>query len=459
MKSKDGKFKYHQNQYGHWTVRFYCEESRRRARNCQTVTERDNLIRAIKRQEPLDRWFPSEPEVRRVFSVDEIFPEWIEHGRAIRKTSESCIRNYIAQFTHHILPCIGKVLVSELGIHEIEKVAKAIATTKPMTRSYTAIREAQEDFFGDDDFLSLSYQREILIALCTFGKWAFERGFCNTPPFKSFRMPPVPEQPYDYWRPEDEDKFFDWVESGGYYELETNRYQHRGKSNVKIKLQLRHADAIADIVLFALRSGMRLGEIGYLKREDVDFEKGWVLVRGSYSSKERKLKHTTKGKKSRRIEMNADMRSILMKYEQLNGRDRLFNINRSRIHQFSELCKLAGVRPIHFHGLRHTCLTNLANGFGMDAPLNILKVQLIAGHSDLKTTQRYVHCEGIEGTSSRQWSREERKTRSLDAEMGIQSDQEDQPKDSRKIDATIPIPDSSDSVVIPSKRNLQLVRN
>ena len=37
-------------------------------------------------------------------------------------------------------------------------------------------------------------------------------------------------------------------------------------------------------------------------------------------------------------------------------------------------------------------------------------------HSDLKTTQRYVHCDGVEDTSSRQWSREERKRRALDEE-------------------------------------------
>jgi hypothetical protein len=45
----------------------------------------------------------------------------------------------------------------------------------------------------------------------------------------------------------------------------------------------------------------------------------------------------------------------------------------------------------------------------MDAPLSILKVQMIAGHSDLKTTMRYVHSDGVRGTSSLQWSREERR--------------------------------------------------
>jgi integrase len=83
------------------------------------------------------------------------------------------------------------------------------------------------------------------------------------------------------------------------------------------------------------------------------------------------VKKTTKGKTFRIIEMNDDMRNIL--------------------------------------SLRHTCLTNLANGYGMDAPLPLPHVQKIAGHKDIATTMRYVHVDGIENTTSRQWSREQRK--------------------------------------------------
>ena len=86
----------------------------------------------------------------------------------------------------------------------------------------------------------------------------------------------------------------------------------------------------------------------------------------------------------------------------------LFNIEMNCIKSFSKTCRLAGVKEIHFHSLRHTCLTNLANGYGMKQALPLPKVQQIAGHADIKTTMRYVHNDIIRETASLQWSREER---------------------------------------------------
>ena len=89
--------------------------------------------------------------------------------------------------------------------------------------------------------------------------------------------------------------------------------------------------------------------------------------------------------------------------------DLLFNTRTWAVKNFSKYCAKAGVREIHFHSIRHTCLTNLANGYGMDSPLPLPQVQKIAGHKDVATTMRYVHVDGIENTGSRQWSRERRR--------------------------------------------------
>ena len=87
----------------------------------------------------------------------------------------------------------------------------------------------------------------------------------------------------------------------------------------------------------------------------------------------------------------------------------LFKTDTWAIKNFSKYCAKAGVREIHFHSLRHTCFTNLANGYGMDSPLPLPQVQKIAGHKDVATTMRYVHADAIENTGSRQWSRGQRK--------------------------------------------------
>jgi integrase len=161
----------------------------------------------------------------------------------------------------------------------------------------------------------------------------------------------------------------------------------------------------------ALRSGLRKGEIGAITPRDVNFGENFIVVRRSYSSKEGRMKDTTKGKTFRVVEMNEDMREILTRRveQSKSDQDLLFNIKTWAIKNFSKYCRKAGVREIHFHSLRHTCLTNLANGYGMDTPLPLPQVQKIAGHRDIGTTMRYVHTDGIKNTGSRQWSRSQRK--------------------------------------------------
>lgn len=167
---------------------------------------------------------------------------------------------------------------------------------------------------------------------------------------------------------------------------------------------------------------MRLGEIGGLRNRDVNLAEGWVRIRSSYSFAENRIKNTTKNKKYRLIEMNEDMREILWRRRHVPESKPVFNVKMNSIKFFSRTCRWAGVREIHFHALRHTCLTNLANGYGMDKPLPITQVQKIAGHADIKMTQRYVHTHGIEGTGSGQWSRAERIVRKSEDECGRSPD-------------------------------------
>ncbi len=184
-------------------------------------------------------------------------------------------------------------------------------------------------------------------------------------------------------------------------------------------MQLRNHEELYDIVLFALKSGLRKGEIGALTKGDVNFEKNCIVVRRSFSTKENRMKKTTKGKTFRILEMSDDMKRILEKRcQQAKSDDALlFNIHMNSIKFFPRTCRWAKVKEIHFHSLRHTCLTNLANGYGMDAPLPLPQVQKVAGHQDIATTMRYVHSDGIEHTTSRQWSRE--KIRTLDGQIPI----------------------------------------
>ncbi len=420
MRSRDGKVNYQMAPSGSWRVRFYCEDGKRRNRVCRTKTDRDALIAAIKRQDELGFWFPSEPSSVPGYQVGTfkvLAEKWLDHSEHVREISVSCLSNYKCHLNHHILPILGERNLRDLDIKAVEEVAAVIKCKRPQTRSYRAVRlnrMAEDEFFEDDDFLSSSYRREILTVACMVTKFGFERDYLSRNPFSEFKLPECPDQPYDYWRLEEEDKFLKWLEDGGYVEKEvcTPHSKRLGKPSTFLKrFRTRNVEGLYDVVLFALRSGLRKGEIGALTSRDVNFEKNCIVVRRSYSEKEKRIKDTTKGKTFRVIEMNEDMRNILAKRMKKAKSDSepLFNTKTWAIKNFSKYCRKAGVREIHFHSLRHTCLTNLANGYGMDTPLPLPQVQKIAGHRDIATTMRYVHTNGIENTASRQWSREKRR--------------------------------------------------
>lgn len=410
MISKDGKCSVSKTGNGTFRVRFFDETGARRSANVKNVAERDLIVRTIKRRESLDQWFPPEVEPIKfaVKTFADLASRFLEHRKTVREVSDSCYWTYETQLNTHILPILGKTSLQDLHLTDIEKLATVLKKTRKKTQSYLAVRRELHEF---DEYLSASYRREILTLACSVAKFGYLRDYMSTHPFKAFELPDSGDKPYDYWRLEEEDAFLDWLAEGGiYHQPHGNKKGERYEREWKVW----NYHKVYDVVLFALRTGMRKGEISSLKMQDVDFERNLITVHTSWSFKEGKENDTTKNGSYRRIEMNSDVWDILSKYRDRGPDFRPFElIMRSHtIKNFSKLTRKAGIREIHFHALRHTFLTNIANGIGMDAPVDILKVMELAGHKDIETTMIYVHGAGVKDTSSRQWSRAERKERS-----------------------------------------------
>ena len=323
----------------------------------------------------------------------------------MREVSLSCLGNYETQLRIHILPVLGEIDLELLDLNDIEQLASMLKNTRPRTKSYSTVRR---ELFESDEFLSTTYRREILTLVCAMAKFGFERNLLSRHPFKAFKLPEAGDKPFDYWRPHEEDKFLDWLEGGGVYYLP---HTHRGGQQYMRRWEVWNHNKLLEVVLMALRTGMRKGEIGALTMDNVSFNDNLITVRSTYAEKEKRYKDTTKNKGYRRIEMNDDVREILMSYRHLPGNRRIFNTNTHTLKYFSKQTRYAQTREIHFHALRHTFLTNIANGIGMDEPVHIMKVKELAGHSNIETTMIYVHNEGIKNTSSLQWSRSDRKER------------------------------------------------
>ncbi len=156
-------------------------------------------------------------------------------------------------------------------------------------------------------------------------------------------------------------------------------------------LLLRHSSGvIREMILAALRTGMRQGEIKGLQWTSIDWHNNSVAIRHSQSDITKSL-GTPKGNRERHVPLDIDLREALSVRKQTEGYVFLDDAGQPFTHKkvsaaLAEVCRRAGLRKIGWHVLRHTFATHLSmNG----TPLNI--VQTLLGHSSITTTMRYAH--------------------------------------------------------------------
>lgn len=132
------------------------------------------------------------------------------------------------------------------------------------------------------------------------------------------------------------------------------------------------------MIILALNTGMRVGEILNLKWEHLFMNRNYLVALNPKNGKPRK------------ILINKTLKTELEKLPKLSEyvftnpttKTQYKNIKKT----FSRTVERAGIPHISFHELRHTTASRL-NEKGVD----ILTIKEILDHSDLKTTQQYTH--------------------------------------------------------------------
>ncbi len=141
------------------------------------------------------------------------------------------------------------------------------------------------------------------------------------------------------------------------------------------------------VVCFTVNTGLRKGEVDGLLRDCLDFDRREITVKRSFCDKTKELNEYTKGKNIRRVPMNDDVLEVLEFCRHYRPSQKVFNLD---FHNFSDVFypsqKRAGVPRISFHDLRHTFASLLAM-----SGVSVFLIQKLLGHSDLKTTMRYMH--------------------------------------------------------------------
>lgn len=142
------------------------------------------------------------------------------------------------------------------------------------------------------------------------------------------------------------------------------------------------------IVIMALYTGMRRGEIFNLRWRDVDFDRELIHVKNTKTAKDRSIPITPRVHNVLVILKQKSNHNDFVFYrtKDTTKRDARSENSLSIDRAFKKALKEAGINDFRFHDLRHSAGTRLA-----DAGTPMIVIADILGHRDLRTTKRYTH--------------------------------------------------------------------
>jgi site-specific recombinase XerD len=136
------------------------------------------------------------------------------------------------------------------------------------------------------------------------------------------------------------------------------------------------------ILSLAYSTGMRVSEIVNLRISNIDSKRMLIHIENG------------KGRKDRFVPLSENMLNLLrIYYKQYKPKEYLFNGQTSlqySVKSCQEIFKKYISKDQSFHNLRHSCFTYL-----LETGVDIRKIQKIAGHSNIKTTEIYTHVSNL----------------------------------------------------------------
>jgi len=281
-------------------------------------------------------------------TVREFSKIFIETSR-LRNTS-STIDAKNAVLNCHLLPLIGGLRIDEVTYTVVEDLKLALARKK--------ITRVAKEKRAQAPTLSPKTINNALMCLHRMLVVARKRGLIQqVPDFEWLRVLP-PE--------------FDFLDFD-----EANRLVAAAEGQLRTML------------LTALRTGMRHGELLALRWQDVDLVAGRITVRQNVV---RGVIGTPKSGKPREIPLGDEVRGALKSQRHLRGPLVFCNMAGTMLtdselkNPLTHTCKRAGLRPVGWHILRHTFASHLAM---RGATLKV--IQELLGHSTITMTMRYAH--------------------------------------------------------------------
>ena len=311
-----------------WMCFTYQGKQVRRSTGTSNKQLAENILSSVKVKIVEGRFFDTLQEQERTFSemMERYLKEW-----ATRKAPASHRRDQ--QHLAHLLPDFGD---------------KTLATVTPKLLAAYKVKRLGEGAAPATLNKELGFVRHAFNVAIREWEW------CRDNPMHRIKLEPVHNQ-IDRWLTAEEE------------------------------LRLLEAAPVwlREIIIFALNTGMRQGEILSLQWQDVDFSRGTLVVMKSKNRERRTLPLN-----SRVFELLANKQSSGLPTSQC-----VFTTScgtqlnaRNLIRAFYAAREKASIERFRFHDLRHTFATRL-----VQAGVDVYKVQRLMGHKSPAMTQRYAH--------------------------------------------------------------------
>lgn len=127
------------------------------------------------------------------------------------------------------------------------------------------------------------------------------------------------------------------------------------------------------IILLAIASGLRRGEILKLRWQDFDFENNLIRIVGTH----------TKTERERIAPLSQRAKNELERVREFTPGEKPFNFSGFK-RSFATAKRIAGIDDLHFHDLRRTAITRWIQ---QGNPIAL--AGKLAGHSQLQTTMKH----------------------------------------------------------------------
>jgi integrase len=295
----------------------------------------------------------AKPVTKEVPTIGEFHKVFLATSAIINKPSSVDSKEKLLRF--HIVPRLGKLRLDEVTYAVIEDFKLALAQTPINTgKTYVGVKldaKSKKTLSGKTINNVLTVLRRMLVV-------ARKRGLIDNVPDVEWLKRDQPE--------------FDFLD---FNEAERLLAAAHGEWRT--------------MILTALRTGMRHGELIGLRWEDVDLVAGRITVRQNVV--DGKI-GTPKSGKPREIPLGIEVRTALKEHRHLRGPLVFCNMSGELLGTVDtrlplwRACKKAGLRQIGWHALRHSFASHLVmRGASLKA------VQELLGHSSIQMTMRYAH--------------------------------------------------------------------